>query len=907
MSLTLALNNALTGLNVSQRSLAVLSQNIANANTQGYSRKTLEQSATVLDGNGAGVSVQDVSRKIDEFLQTAVQLQTSDLGKAQTTNDFLDKVQVYLGKPGSGNSLDTSLTSFFSDVQQLAETPERASFQVNAVNSGAALAQQFHDLAQGLQDVRFEADQQIHTAVLNANEDLKSIYTLNNSISSARALGQSTSELEDKRDNFIRDLASYLDIKVNKLDQGRIGITTPSGLTLLDDSQYQLSYSSLSSVNELIYDSPRRPVTVQRVASTASDGIQELISGGAPGTITSRLISGKLKALVDLREKSIPDILAQVDTLAANLRDNVNAIHNDGSAYPPINSYTGTRPITVDQENQWSGKVRIAVLDGQGKPVPSVYSDEAGGARPLTLDLSNLNNGFGNGKTNIQTIIDEINSNLTPAGNKAELGNLNNIRLVSDTRYLPTSNNQFSFDFDLENISGSNSKFFFTDAQVFDNTGANITSTNDHNTVPSLDIASTGSYTTVAGSKTVSIKTTSTQGLKNGDRVYLPDPGADINGIAHADLAGYFEVSNVTTAGFEINVRTAAGPGPAADVSGKKVRLAYGDVPAGEQARTRDNGLVTVDFSNNPNSTFYTIKANVAVDDGKGNFTQGTISYQVYNNTVNTLNDRYSATGVGGSAKLVLPNGNPPYARAILVDAQGQELPKTNGVYVATQKGYLKIIAGSSNYGLAIDELDSKQEGVVIDNITQPGTNRGFSHYFELNNFFQSNQPTDTGDTIKGSAFSMAVTTRLKNNPAGISLGVMSLSQQPADPSAAPLYTYERSIGDNTTIQKLGALSTRSMTFTAAGGFAQSNQTLGSYSAEILGYASANAVAAQNAEKNTQTTLDGFQQRSDAVSGVNLDEELANTVIYQNAYTASARIITVTSELFDKLLTATGA
>ena len=68
MSLTLALNNALSGLRVNQQSLAVLAQNIANANTEGYTRKVVDQSSVVIDGVGSGVRVDDISRKVDQFL-----------------------------------------------------------------------------------------------------------------------------------------------------------------------------------------------------------------------------------------------------------------------------------------------------------------------------------------------------------------------------------------------------------------------------------------------------------------------------------------------------------------------------------------------------------------------------------------------------------------------------------------------------------------------------------------------------------------------------------------------------------------------------------------------------------------------------------------------------------------------
>src|SRR5438128_362001 len=120
MSLTLSLNNALSGLRANQQAISVLSHNISNANTDGYSREIVQQSATYIAGVGTGVRIDDVVRKVDKYLQRAVQTQGSTLSSATVIDDYYQRINVLMGQPGSGNTLDANMTGFFTSLQSLA-------------------------------------------------------------------------------------------------------------------------------------------------------------------------------------------------------------------------------------------------------------------------------------------------------------------------------------------------------------------------------------------------------------------------------------------------------------------------------------------------------------------------------------------------------------------------------------------------------------------------------------------------------------------------------------------------------------------------------------------------------------------------------------------------------------------
>lgn len=904
MSLTLAVNNALTGLNVNQQSLAVLSQNIANANTAGYSRQIINQQAIYLDGVGEGVSIESITRKIDEYLTRAVQGQNSSVGYANALNDFYTRIQLLLGTPGQQDSIDSYINGFFNSLQSLSQSPDNTTIQRIAVNSGVTLATQIQKLAVELQNLQFQADTEIGQGVNTVNTKLNRLFELNQIIAENKALGRSVADLEDQRDVLVNDVASFLDVSTFLKSDGKLFLTTAGGISILDDSRYQLEFSQVSSPDAFKNDATLSALKVTPVdaAGNSIGPSTTLATEGTSSQITTLLTNGKIKALYDLRDEILPGILEQMDTMAANLRDQVNAIHNAGSGYPGSNTYTGTRLVFGQDYSDWTGSVRISVLDQNGVPIAAPYNDEPNGLQALTLNLGTLNTGSGAGTPTVQGIIDAINQFYGIPQNKAKVGNLNNIQLVSDTTALPAASNLFSFDFNINNISSNSSSFFVTGLQVTDDTAVDITSVTQN--VPTVALNPLATYVTTAGSNVVTINTTAPHNFGNGDSVYLSLPSGPVDGIAAADLSGIFTISNVTSNSFQINVATNALAGGTFAEAGMTATPPYAQADPGENARGADNGLITVDLSGNPAAVYYNITATVAVRDENGTVSTSQITYRI-NNQQNALYGRYfGANSLANGGTLVLPNTNFPIATAKLVDADGKEIPKVNGQYVSTDAGYLQLKGQLSTYMLAIDSLDSKELGKLATSPAQPGTNRGFSHYFDLNDFFISNSPTSTGDTLRNSAINMQVEDRIKNNSSLISRGTLAKSLDPVDPTKPPNFTYRLYPSDNSVIANLSGLAAQALTFTAAGGLGVTTQTLSGYTGQIVGSISVNSANAKTNSGNADALLQGYTVRVSAISGVNLDVELANTVIYQNAYAASARVITVANTLFEALLQA---
>lgn len=912
MTLGLSLNNALSGLKANQQAISVLSHNISNANTEGYSRQVLDQSALYVNGIGSGVRVDDIVRKVDKYLQRAVQTQGSALGRSDVVNSYFERINVVLGAPGGTTTLDEYVTGFFTAVQSLSETPDRTSSRSNLVNSASALSSVLSNTAYDLNDLRFEADREIRQSVDTINGLLDKLNKLNVALGTSGALGNSQAGLLDERDLALRELASYMDISTSFRNDGTVNVITGDGDALVDGNKRILRYAAAQSADNFIKDNALAAlqlVQVDPVTGTQIGAATDLISAGTAGNITSRLTGGKLEGLRMMRDEVLPAMLSQMDQLAANLRDAVNTIHNDGSGFPAATELTGTRSVAASQTSSWTGMVRIAVLNKDGSPISANYANENyTGLRPLTLNLSALSDGLPSsvaGKPSLQTIVDEINNHFGAPDFKAGLGNLNRIRLVSDTDQLPlgspTSN--FQFDFDLENISGEDRvPFFVSGITVRDDAGTDITSVNQG--APSIMLDPAAAYSTSIGSADVVLNLTSAPTVQVGDRIYLgPPAGADVNGIPAANITGYFTVQAVSGNSVTITALSPAlSSGSLADVSGVAIAEPYQTVNGGDITRARDRGLLDVNLAASPNSTFYDITVAVATFDENGTLRTSNMTYRVRNGQQALMNDRYDAISVTGDGTRTQPQTSQSVMRAILVDENGSELPKANGRYVDREPSYLKLQTNNSEYTVAIDEMSSRQLGDPTVNPPVPATNWGFSHYFGLNDFFAPNEHTASGDRVKNSAFNLKVAQRLIDNPNLVSTGELALQRQPSDPTAPPQYTYVRYAGDNQIATKLKALAASNLTFEAAGGLPSINLTLSGYTSEMLGYFASLSAGASDDLANSQTLYDGFKTRSDAITGVNLDEELANTVIFQNSYSASARIVTVVNQLFEDLL-----
>lgn len=299
MSLNVALQYALSGLTATQAQLQVVSGNIANAQTPGYSLETLPQQSDATTNGGASVVTGTVQRVTDKLLQAAVLNQTAQSGAASTLDNYMKQLQSLIGTVNSGTTVADALNNFTSAMQTLATTPQDPIAQQSAVVAGQQLAQNLNSLSSGIQSLRQNTDGQIATDVGIVNTALNTIASLNGQISKLQALGQTSASLQDQRDQALAQVAQYVGVESYTRPDGTLEVMTTQGQSLVDaTTAQQYGYTPSGSV-------------------TAAAALSPLTLNGAD--VTSATTSGSIGALLQLRDTALPNVTAQLNQFTNNL------------------------------------------------------------------------------------------------------------------------------------------------------------------------------------------------------------------------------------------------------------------------------------------------------------------------------------------------------------------------------------------------------------------------------------------------------------------------------------------------------------------------------------------------------------------------------------------------------------
>ncbi len=372
MSLNLALTSAISGLSTAQAGLDVISNNIANVNTAGYTRKIFVPESLVLANKGAGVQVADIINNVDQNLLRDTRNQNSTVGLLQTLNTYYKRVQDTFGTTGAESSLSNQINTLQKEFTTLTTSPETTSQQLAAVQAGVNAANNLSNMSQTVQTLRLNADRDISSLIAQMNNDLNTIAALNDQIALGVGTKKPTGDLEDKRDVALNNLSNTLDIRYFENANGSVTVYTSDGTTLVDNSPVKMSHVSLSQVSP---------------GATYAGGDFNGIFAGVRD-ITATITGGKLKALIDMRDSTLPTMQSQLDELGTSLKDQVNQVHNRGTAFPDVvNNVVGTRNFmsSSNQTVTFSGsEPNIVLYDANGAEVASARVLD-----PATINFTN--------------------------------------------------------------------------------------------------------------------------------------------------------------------------------------------------------------------------------------------------------------------------------------------------------------------------------------------------------------------------------------------------------------------------------------------------------------------------------------------------------------------------------------
>jgi flagellar hook-associated protein 1 FlgK len=338
VSTFMGLQTALRGILAHQQAIDTTSHNVANANTEGYSRQEAVMDPTeayeVITGTGTvghlgtGVTVEGYRRIRDSFLDLQYRAQAMQVGDQATRSTQLDQVELALSEP-SDNGIAAQLSQFWNGWADLSNSPDDVAARQALIDQAKNLAASFKTVDTQLTTVKSQATAE-YTALTGPGGDVlataNEIATLNAAIKQFTSNGDSPNDLMDRRDNLLDKLSNLAQVRVTDLGNGSINVDFGDAATPL-------------------------------VSDTTVTWPQTLTTPG-----------GKLGALIDVAKAGgvIDSYRTDLNATVKSLADAVNTLHNPGGTGTDFFAYTAGSEAATLSVNVTTATVRTSTTGAAG-------------------------------------------------------------------------------------------------------------------------------------------------------------------------------------------------------------------------------------------------------------------------------------------------------------------------------------------------------------------------------------------------------------------------------------------------------------------------------------------------------------------------------------------------------------
>lgn len=370
--------------------LDVTAHNIANVDTDGYSRQraVFETNDPYLYGGvilGRGTNVSDVVRTSDQFIEDQVADQKGDLSASQEMENYMQVLEGLFSE-NSNNSLSVMLSDFWNKWQDIANNPSGDAERCALYEQSTLLAGQFNALDSDLTQLQTDLTSSLSSAISQINQITSEIGDLNNQI-----VGMETSsmanDLRDKRNNLLSQLSEHLDVKSFEQTDGSLTIISALGCVLVNGKDnYELNLNG--------------------------SAVEWESSSGSKVDITGYLSTGKMGGWLDMRDEIIAKYKLDLDALAKEFVWAVNQQHSQGVGLAGFSTMTGNNAVSVAGEELGTsdsgldyysdisdGTFNVWVYDSTGAVVggaPTVITIDADPAGSTLTSLSSDINAIAN-------------------------------------------------------------------------------------------------------------------------------------------------------------------------------------------------------------------------------------------------------------------------------------------------------------------------------------------------------------------------------------------------------------------------------------------------------------------------------------------------------------------------------
>ena len=350
-----ALSSAKLGLLAQQLAIEVTGQNIANVETEGYSRQDVTFEANTprhaikygsMHQIGTGVRVAGIERAHDQFLFEQIMDEGDLSGSTEVKKDIFEQLEVLFNE-GSGRSLNDALSSFFASVHDLATNARGLSERADLVSKAEHLASTFNQTGKQLFTIQRNIDATIETEVTEINSLTTQIGKLNESIHANEPASQyKANDLRDNRDRLVKELSKKIDIQLIEESDNQISLTLKDGTALvLKDRVFKLS-TSLNGDNDSFKD-----VNIEY--------------GSGLKNITSTITGGELRGYLDMRDTEVKSVVDKMNILSASFIQEFNGIHRAGFGIDGSSGLDFFSPldVTVDHDVDNTGTAVVSMTN----------------------------------------------------------------------------------------------------------------------------------------------------------------------------------------------------------------------------------------------------------------------------------------------------------------------------------------------------------------------------------------------------------------------------------------------------------------------------------------------------------------------------------------------------------------
>jgi flagellar hook-associated protein 1 FlgK len=330
--LVTALNAARTSLEVNQKSIEVVGNNISNVNTEGYSRQqtTLTPYPAMNFGDffiGQGVKVTDVQREHDVFVTNQLQDKVISYGLFNGKSRALSELEGVFNI--TEENIATEVDRFFDSWQELSASPSDLVLRDIVIQRGQLLATEFNNTVNDLNTIKENINDTIISKVVDLNSKISEVADLNDRIYSIEIHGQTANSTRDQRDMLARELAQALGVKTYEDNRGMLAVQLPGGLPLVQGNQ---------------------AMSIEAV-TVGADLELRLHAGGVVREIGMNNLGGEMQGLVEMRDSFIPALQDDLDRLAYEISTQVNLQHAAGAGLDSVDG----RNFFTDPPNLGAG------------------------------------------------------------------------------------------------------------------------------------------------------------------------------------------------------------------------------------------------------------------------------------------------------------------------------------------------------------------------------------------------------------------------------------------------------------------------------------------------------------------------------------------------------------------------